>query len=55
MLDVLSARPRVAFNRRRRVERVWGEDWFGDDHIGDVHSCGRAASSVTPPTVHATS
>ena len=37
LLDVLSARPRVAFSRRQLVERVWGQDWFGDDHIVDVH------------------
>jgi DNA-binding response OmpR family regulator len=37
LLDTLSARPRVAFSRRQLVERVWDEDWFGDDHIVDVH------------------
>jgi DNA-binding response OmpR family regulator len=37
LLATLSARPRVAFSRRQLVERVWDEDWFGDDHIVDVH------------------
>ncbi len=37
LLDTLSARPRVAFSRRQLVERVWGEAWFGDEHIVDVH------------------
>ena len=37
LLEVLSARPRLAFSRRQLVERVWGEDWFGDEHIVDVH------------------
>jgi len=37
LLDALSARPRLAFSRRQLVERVWGEDWFGDEHIVDVH------------------
>ena len=37
LLDTLSARPRVVFTRRQLVDRVWGEDWFGDDHIVDVH------------------
>jgi DNA-binding response OmpR family regulator len=37
LLEVLSARPRVAFSRRQLVERVWDQDWFGDDHIVDVH------------------
>ncbi len=37
LLDVLAAEPRVAFSRRQLLERVWGEDWFGDDHVVDVH------------------
>ncbi len=37
LLDALSARPRLAFTRRQLVDRVWGEDWFGDEHIVDVH------------------
>ena len=37
LLDTLSARPRLAFTRRQLVDRVWGEDWFGDEHIVDVH------------------
>jgi DNA-binding response OmpR family regulator len=37
LLDVLSAEPRVAFGRDRLLERVWGTEWFGDDHLVDVH------------------
>jgi DNA-binding response OmpR family regulator len=37
LLDTLSAQPRLAFSRRQLVEHVWGQDWFGDDHIVDVH------------------
>lgn len=37
LLDVLSAEPRVAFSRGQLLERVWGPDWFGDDHVVDVH------------------
>jgi DNA-binding response OmpR family regulator len=37
LLEVLSARPRVAFSRRQLVEQVWDSGWFGDDHIVDVH------------------
>ena len=37
LLDVLSAEPRVAFTREQLLERVWGGDWFGDDHVVDVH------------------
>ena len=37
LLDTLSASPRVAFSRAQLLERVWGENWFGDDHLVDVH------------------
>jgi DNA-binding response OmpR family regulator len=37
LLEVLSAEPRVAFSRAQLVQRVWGPDWFGDDHLVDVH------------------
>jgi DNA-binding response OmpR family regulator len=37
LLDVLSGEPRVAFSRERLLERVWGQEWFGDDHVIDVH------------------
>jgi DNA-binding response OmpR family regulator len=37
LLDTLSAQPRVAFSRRQLVEHVWGDTWFGDEHIVDVH------------------
>lgn len=37
VLDALSAEPQVAFSRERLLERVWGPDWFGDDHVVDVH------------------
>jgi DNA-binding response OmpR family regulator len=37
LLDVLSGEPRVAFSRERLLQRVWGGEWFGDDHIVDVH------------------
>jgi DNA-binding response OmpR family regulator len=37
LLDTLSEQPRVAFSRAQLLERVWGESWFGDDHVVDVH------------------
>ncbi|HEX6620823.1 MAG TPA: response regulator transcription factor [Solirubrobacteraceae bacterium] len=37
VLEALSAEPQVAFSRERLLERVWGPDWFGDDHVVDVH------------------
>src|SRR5690349_2511738 len=37
LLDTLTAEPRVAFTRAQLLERVWGPNWFGDDHLVDVH------------------
>lgn len=37
LLEALSAAPRVVFSRGQLLERVWGEGWFGDDHVVDVH------------------
>ncbi len=37
ILDVLSAEPRRAFLRRVLVSQVWGPDWYGDEHLVDVH------------------
>ena len=37
LLDTLTGAPRVAFSRAQLLERVWGENWFGDDHLVDVH------------------
>ena len=37
LLDVLSADPRVVVSKGRLLERVWGPNWFGDDHVVDVH------------------
>ena len=37
LLDALSESPRVAFTRGQLLDRVWGPDWFGDEHVVDVH------------------
>jgi DNA-binding response OmpR family regulator len=37
LLDTLSESPHVAFTRSQLLERVWGRDWFGDEHVVDVH------------------
>jgi len=37
LLETLSAQPQVVFTRRQLLERVWGGDWYGDDHVIDVH------------------
>jgi DNA-binding response OmpR family regulator len=37
LLAALTARPRAAFTRRQLVQAVWGPDWYGDEHIVDVH------------------
>jgi DNA-binding response OmpR family regulator len=37
VLDALSSEPRVSISRQQLLQRVWGEAWFGDDHVIDVH------------------
>lgn len=37
LLAALVAEPRRAFSRRELISRVWGSEWFGDEHIVDVH------------------
>jgi len=37
LLDVLTSKPTMVFSRAMLREMVWGEDWFGDDHVVDVH------------------
>lgn len=37
LLLALASRPSFVFGRRRLLERVWGEGYFGDDHVVDVH------------------
>lgn len=37
LLDALSDSPKRAFTRRQLIDAVWGSDWYGDEHIVDVH------------------
>jgi DNA-binding response OmpR family regulator len=37
LLEALSERPRMVLSRRQLLERVWSQDWYGDDHVVDVH------------------
>ncbi|PTL59967.1 response regulator transcription factor [Paraconexibacter algicola] len=37
LLDVLSDHPDQALSRSQLMDAVWGADWFGDDHVIDVH------------------
>jgi DNA-binding response OmpR family regulator len=37
LLATLTARPRAAFTRRQLIDAVWGPQWFGDEHLVDVH------------------
>ncbi len=37
LLETLSEHPRRAFSRRQLIDRIWGQDWYGDEHIVDVH------------------
>lgn len=37
LFAALVGEPRRAFSRRQLIEGVWGSDWYGDEHIVDVH------------------
>jgi two-component system alkaline phosphatase synthesis response regulator PhoP len=37
LLTALAAHPGRVFTRVQLLERVWGDDYFGDDHVVDVH------------------
>jgi DNA-binding response OmpR family regulator len=37
LLEHMATHPRVAFSRRQLIQAVWGGQWYGDDHVVDVH------------------
>ncbi len=37
LLAALAGRPEMVFSRQMLRDQVWGPDWFGDDHVVDVH------------------
>mgnify|MGYP002682825972 CR=1 FL=1 len=37
LLKRLLGSPEMVFSRDLLREQVWGPDWFGDDHVVDVH------------------
>lgn len=37
LLDALSQRPGSVWSRSKLLDSVWGENYYGDDHVVDVH------------------
>lgn len=37
LLAVMMAHPKAVLTRRQMINAVWGPDWFGDEHVIDVH------------------
>ena len=37
LLDLLTSQPGQTFTREHVLRKVWGDGWFGDDHVIDVH------------------
>jgi DNA-binding response OmpR family regulator len=37
LLATLAVRPRAALTRRQLLDAAWGEGWYGDEHVVDVH------------------
>ena len=51
LLDLLSSAPRRTFTRNQLLEDVWGDNWYGDDHIIDVH-VGNLRKKLEPDLTH---
>jgi DNA-binding response OmpR family regulator len=37
LLEALTERPKLAFTRSQLIERVWGPEWVGEEHLVDIH------------------
>ncbi len=37
LLAALAVRPRAVLTRRQLLDAAWGEGWYGDEHVVDVH------------------
>ena len=37
LLHTLAQHPKLTLSRQQLLRRVWGPNWFGDDHVIDVH------------------
>ena len=37
LLAAMAERPHAAFTRRQLIDAVWGGEWYGDEHVVDVH------------------
>ncbi len=37
LLAAMVTKPRAALSRRNLIDEVWGSDWYGDEHVVDVH------------------
>lgn len=48
LLEALSSNPQMVFSRQLLRERVWGPEWFGDDHVVDVHIA-NLRKKIDPP------
>jgi DNA-binding response OmpR family regulator len=37
LLEALAAKPRRTLSRAQLLRDIWGDNWYGDDHVIDVH------------------
>jgi DNA-binding response OmpR family regulator len=37
LLAALAVRPRAVLTRRQLLDAAWGQGWYGDEHVVDVH------------------
>lgn len=50
LLAALASHPDTVFSRRALIDTVWGPEWFGDDHLVDVHVAHVRQKLGDPPT-----
>lgn len=48
LLDVLTSSPTTVFSRAILRDQVWGPEWYGDDHVVDVHIA-NLRKKIDPP------
>jgi DNA-binding response OmpR family regulator len=52
LLHALIERPRMVWERRSLIARVWGDNWYADDHVIDVHVANLRKKVDTNGTKH---
>ena len=54
LLNYLMRHPERVHSRAQLLDKVWGPNWFGDDHVVDVHMANlrKKIDAGGPPMIH---